>query len=154
MHTSKILVAHGNTRSLRATVDVLSEAGYDVIATPDGGDAFARFFEEEPGIVLCSAQLPGLSGVSFAAMVRSQAPDTQVVVLVDPEEPSSEPIEGIPTLIEPFSLASLRAVLPDLPESPPPLPADDPIRKSHHVECVRFSGFEALSARQLIARHR
>ncbi len=123
---ARVLVAHGNTKRLRSAVDLMREAGFEVIATPDGGDAFARFFEEEPGLVLCSAQLPGLSGVSFAAMIESQAPGTRVAILVDPEEPANlEGAANVPTIIEPLTLAALRAALPDLPERAPAPPVDD-----------------------------
>ncbi len=118
-NAGKVLIAHGNTKRLRSVVDLVRDAGFEVIATPDGGDAFARFFEEEPGIVLCSAQLPGLSGVSFAAMIASQAPATRVAILVDPDEPTS--LEGapqVPTITEPLTLEALRVALPDLPARP------------------------------------
>ncbi|MBC7794456.1 MAG: cyclic nucleotide-binding domain-containing protein, partial [Clostridia bacterium] len=125
---SKILIAHGNTRKLRAVVDILREAGFDVIATPDGGDAFARFFEEEPGTVLCSAQLPGLSGVSFAAMVRSQAPATHVAILVDPDAPAElAEAPGVSTILEPFSLGSLHALFPALEGRTPSEVIDDQV---------------------------
>ncbi|HSI06118.1 MAG TPA: cyclic nucleotide-binding domain-containing protein, partial [Myxococcota bacterium] len=122
----RVLVAHGNTKRLRSAVDLMREAGFEVIATPDGGDAFARFFEEEPGLVLCSAQLPGLSGVSFAAMIESQAPGTRVAILIDPEEPANlESAANVPTITEPLTLDGLRAAIPDLPERAPAPPTND-----------------------------
>jgi CRP-like cAMP-binding protein/TolA-binding protein len=124
-NSSKVLIAHGNTKKLRSAVDLMRDAGFEVIATPDGGDAFARFFEEEPGLVLCSAQLPGLSGVSFAAMIESQAPGTRVAILIDPEDPQDlTSAAQVPTITEPLTMAALRLALPDLPERPRPMPAD------------------------------
>ncbi|MEM6531300.1 MAG: cyclic nucleotide-binding domain-containing protein [Myxococcota bacterium] len=109
---TKVLVAHGSTRALKQAVQELQLAGCDVIATPDGGDAFARFFEDQPAAVICSANLPSLSGINFARMVRAQAPDTQVVIL------SKESIYDVPpgafVLGEPLSIADLRRILPGL----------------------------------------
>ncbi|MEO1170566.1 MAG: cyclic nucleotide-binding domain-containing protein, partial [Myxococcota bacterium] len=109
---TKVLVAHGSTRALKHAVQELQLAGCDVIATPDGGDAFARFFEDQPTAVICSANLPSLSGINFARMVRAQAPDTQVVIL------SKESIYDVPAgafvLGEPLAMADLRRVLPAL----------------------------------------
>ncbi|MEL6195964.1 MAG: cyclic nucleotide-binding domain-containing protein [Myxococcota bacterium] len=109
---TKVLVAHGSTRALKHAVQELQLAGCDVIATPDGGDAFARFFEDQPQAVICSASLPSLSGINFARMVRSQSPDTQVVIL------SEQSIYDVPNgafvLGEPLLMADLRRVLPNL----------------------------------------
>jgi len=70
----KVLIALGDPSQLNEAVEGLLGAGYEVVATPDGGDAFARFFEEEPDLVICSAALPVLDGRSFARMICSQAP--------------------------------------------------------------------------------
>lgn len=109
---TKVLVAHGSTHALKHAVQELQLAGCDVIATPDGGDAFARFFEDQPQAVICSASLPSLSGINFARMVRSQSPDTQVVIL------SEQSIYDVPNgafvLGEPLLMADLRRVLPNL----------------------------------------
>ncbi|MBN1962228.1 MAG: cyclic nucleotide-binding domain-containing protein [Deltaproteobacteria bacterium] len=80
---TKVLIAHGNTQRLKRAVAELQTRGFEVTATPDGGDAFARFFEDMPDLVICSEFLPGLSGVNFARMVRSQSPGTPVIILVD-----------------------------------------------------------------------
>lgn len=137
----RVLVAHGNTKRLRVAVDLMRDLGFEVIATPDGGDAFARFFEEQPAVVLCSAQLPGLSGVSFAAMVQSQAPATHVAILVDPEEPvDTTGAPGVPLITEPLTAQALGTALPNLPTPDPSVPADNAIVASSS------SGVFALAA--------
>lgn len=104
-----VLIAHGNTLHLRDGVEALQELGLEVTATPDGGDAFARFFEESPAVVVCSAVLPSLSGPNFARMVRSQSPETPVVILgeVDP----GEQLDGVHLLPDPLDVDRLRETL-------------------------------------------
>ena len=107
----KVLIAHGNTQRLKNAVSELHAAGFEVSAIPDGGDAFARFFEERPDIVICSAQLPSLAGANIARMVHSQSPETAVVLLIDGEHPETPP-EGVAVLPDPLTLPSLREALP------------------------------------------
>ncbi|MEO0811983.1 MAG: cyclic nucleotide-binding domain-containing protein, partial [Myxococcota bacterium] len=107
-----VLVAHGSTRALKKAVQELQLAGCDVIATPDGGDAFARFFEDAPAAVICSANLPSLSGINFARMVRSQSPETQVVILA--QESIYDVPSGAFVLGEPLHIEELRRILPAL----------------------------------------
>lgn len=109
---TKVLVAHGSTRALKQAVQELQLAGCDVIATPDGGDAFARFFEDAPAAVICSANLPSLSGINFARMVRSQSPETQVVILA--KESIYDVPNGAFVLGEPLHIDELRRILPGL----------------------------------------
>ena len=124
----RVLIAHGNTQRLKNAVAELHAAGFEVSATPDGGDAFARFFEERPDIVICSMQLPSLAGANIARMVHSQSPDTTVVLLTDAD--SEPPPEGVVTIADPLSLPALREALPqfafDTLEPPAPVPDSTP----------------------------
>src|SRR6478735_11491429 len=95
----KVLIAHGNTQRLKQAVGDLHAAGFDVVATPDGGDAFARFFEEAPDVVICSLVLPGLAGDNIARMVRSQSPGTEVVLLIEHEDQGKD--QGVNVVVEP-----------------------------------------------------
>jgi CRP-like cAMP-binding protein len=113
---AKVLLAHGDTHQLELAVQTLAAEGYEVVATPDGGDAFARFFEEDPDVVVASVVLPVLDGCSFAAMIRSQTPDVPVVLLT--AELPAEPAEGILYLEEPLDVEMLRALVPALQPRP------------------------------------
>jgi CRP-like cAMP-binding protein/CheY-like chemotaxis protein len=109
---AKILIAHGNTQQLERAVSILSAAGFEVVATPDGGDAFARFFEELPDLVICGENLPVLDGPSFGRMIHSQNPRLPVVLLVaDPEVADASEFL---ILKEPLSVDGLLALVPEI----------------------------------------
>ncbi len=120
----KVLISHGNIQRLKQAVADLHSAGFDVVATPDGGDAFARFFEENPEIVICSIVLPSLAGPNIARMVRSQSPETAVVLLV--ESPDEVVEEGVLKIVEPLTLAALRDGLPDIAFDAPTPVTEEP----------------------------
>ncbi len=124
----KVLIAHGNIHALKNAVSELHAAGFEVSATPDGGDAFARFFEERPDIVICSTELPSLAGANIARMVHSQSPETAVVLLTTGAHPEPPP-EGVAVLQDPLSLPALREALPqfafDTLSPPEPEKEDD-----------------------------
>ncbi len=106
---AKILIAHGDTAQLDQAVRDLMSAGYEVVATPDGGDAFARFFEEAPDLVVASESLPVLDGRSFFRMIRSQSPALPVVLLTQ-----GPPAGGdeFPALQEPLDVGALERAVP------------------------------------------
>ena len=110
--SAKVLIAHGDTHQLERAVRDLIAAGFEVVATPDGGDAFARFFEEDPDLVVCSAMLPVLDGRSFGRMIRSQSPDVPVVLLV--ADVAAETDGEFMCLQEPLDLAALSQLVPDV----------------------------------------
>lgn len=110
----RVLIAHGNTQRLKDAVTGLHGAGFDVTATPDGGDAFARFFEDQPDLVICSEQLPGLSGSSIARMVKSQSKNTPVVLLIEGLKPADPVFEGVAVLRDPLSLELLQEAVPEI----------------------------------------
>jgi CRP-like cAMP-binding protein/TolA-binding protein/CheY-like chemotaxis protein len=125
--SAKVLIAHGNTAHLKQAVADLQGSGFEVTATPDGGDAFARFFEDTPDVVITSEVLSGLSGTSFASMVRSQSPDTPVVLLLEDLNTELPPEAGeLIVLQNPLDIAAFCKALPDVAAraSLPPAPGE------------------------------
>ncbi|MEO0815376.1 MAG: response regulator, partial [Myxococcota bacterium] len=67
-----VLVADHEPVSLAALTEVLARRGFDVVATQDGGDALARFFEREPALIVAHQALPVLGGAQLCEQVKSQ----------------------------------------------------------------------------------
>lgn len=138
--STKVLIAHGSTQRLKRAVADLQAHGFEVAATPDGGDAFARFFEESPDVVLSSESLPGLSGVNFARMVRSQSPTTPLFLLVE-GEPGPE-LAGFQTLPDPLDVEALCRAIPDLIPVAPPAGLAAPARATTTVEVFTLAALK------------
>ncbi len=115
---TKVLIAHGDTQKLKRAVIDLGARGFDVAATPDGGDAFARFFEEAPELVITSEALPSLGGINFARMVRSQAPDLPVVLLTA-EASAADASQPFDVRRDPLDVEELCASYPKLAPARP-----------------------------------
>jgi CheY-like chemotaxis protein len=76
-----VLVADGDSTTLELVSAVLTRDGFEVVATPDGGDALSRFLESRPFLVLCAEALPSLRGSELCRQIKAQSPETRVVVL-------------------------------------------------------------------------
>ena len=122
---AKVLIAHGDTAELQRLVSAFAAEGLEPVATPDGGDAFARFFEEDPDLVVCSSGLPVLAGRNFLSMIQSQSPETRVVLL-EQETPPGVDLTHYPVLDEPVDVPALLALFPDLARGGEPVPATTP----------------------------
>lgn len=107
---TRVLIAHDDTQRLERAVAELEARGFDVVATPDGGDAYARFVEDPPDLVVCSEALPGLSGLNLARSVRAQSATTPVLMLV--AEPWVAEVEGVTIQPEPFDVEQLCTLFP------------------------------------------
>ncbi len=75
------LVADGDATTLELITAVLTRDGLTVIATPDGGDALARFHDRAPALVICAESLPGISGSELCRQIKAQRPEVRVVIL-------------------------------------------------------------------------
>ncbi|MFC1612059.1 response regulator transcription factor, partial [Myxococcota bacterium] len=76
-----VIVADADRTTLELVTAVLTRDGFDVLATPDGGDALARFFDASPCLVVCAEILPGISGFELCRQIKTQRADTRVVIL-------------------------------------------------------------------------
>jgi two-component system response regulator AtoC len=67
---------------LRQTVSlILTEEGYEVHASADGEDGFARALEVKPDIILCDVRMPRLGGLEFLERYR-EASGTAMVIMM------------------------------------------------------------------------
>lgn len=87
---SRILIADDSRTVRRVVVQSLEAEGHEVIAVPDGDEAFERIRESAPDLVLADVLMPGLNGYQLAEAVGAE-----------------EQLRGIPVLLlsgafEPF----------------------------------------------------
>lgn len=77
----RCLVADDHPALVQAVVDLLEEAGFEIVGTaPDGVQAVALARETEPDVALVDFRMPRLSGVALLAQLREAAPATRLVV--------------------------------------------------------------------------
>lgn len=81
MNKTRILLIDDDDSLRRVTEFTLQEAGYTVFCAKSGEEGLRRFVEDEPGIVITDIQMPGLSGYDVLRQVKSQRPETIVVVI-------------------------------------------------------------------------
>lgn len=79
---STILVVEDNALNLKLVRDVLTHAGYDVVAATTGEDGIRLAAEEHPDLVLMDLQLPGIDGVEALRRIRASADQKMPVVAV------------------------------------------------------------------------
>jgi len=79
----RVLLADNDQVTRHGISLVLVEAGLAVCAEADDADsAIERALQELPGVCLVSLELPG-GGLRAAAQIRSELPDTAVIMLAD-----------------------------------------------------------------------
>lgn len=76
-----ILLADSDATNLELINTVLVRNGFVVLATPDGGDALARFFESNPDIVICAETLHGLGAAQLCKQIKQTNPQIHVILL-------------------------------------------------------------------------
>ncbi|GAA1800803.1 response regulator transcription factor [Luedemannella flava] len=88
----------------------MTDEGYAVIATRQGGSAVEVARVNEPELLLLNADLPDVSGVEACRRIRSFS--EAYVILIGPDSDGSDRIEGFSAgaddyLVRPYSLAEL-----------------------------------------------
>ena len=91
MSLPRLLVADDHDMLREALVDLLGQAGFDVVAeAADGADAVALAKQLKPEVVLMDLRMPVLGGLDATRMIREALPATQVVLLTAFEGPALE----------------------------------------------------------------
>jgi DNA-binding NarL/FixJ family response regulator len=91
MSLPRLLVADDHDMLREALVDLLGQAGFDVVAeAADGADAVALAKQLKPDVVLMDLRMPVLGGLDATRMIREALPATQVVLLTAFEGPALE----------------------------------------------------------------
>ena len=73
--TKRILLCDDEAHILRAAEFKFKRAGYEVVCAGDGQEGWERIEEHRPDIVVTDCQMPRLSGLGLAELIR-QTPAT------------------------------------------------------------------------------
>src|SRR3974377_1332857 len=81
MKPKSILVVDDDESLRRVTQLQLEEAGPLVLAASNGTEALALIEEDPPALVVTDLKMPGLSGLELLNKIRSEHPETTVVMI-------------------------------------------------------------------------
>ena len=89
MSLPRLLVVDDHAMLREALIDLLRQAGFDVVGeAADGVDAVALCKELEPEVVLMDMRMPVLGGLDATRLIKDALPATQVVLLTAFESPA------------------------------------------------------------------
>lgn len=126
MSGARALLADHSPETAVACTRMLTDEGFAVIATRQGGSAVEIARVNEPELMLISADLPDLHGVEACRRIRAFS--DAYVILIGSAGSEADRIEGFSAgaddyLLRPFSLAELALRIRALRRRPRPLPA-------------------------------
>jgi len=116
---ARILVVEDEAPMRTALADSLGDAGYRVITAADGDEGFRRAIAESPDLLLLDIMMPGRSGFSVCAELRSVGMASPVLMLTAKGQVEDR-VAGLDAgaddyLVKPFNnrelLARVRALL-------------------------------------------
>jgi DNA-binding NarL/FixJ family response regulator len=82
MNRPRLLVVDDHEMLRKALVDLLVQAGFEVVGEgADGADAVAMAKQLEPDVVLMDLRMPVLGGLDATRLIKDACPATQVVLL-------------------------------------------------------------------------
>jgi two-component system response regulator AtoC len=79
--TAHVLVADDEPLIRQSIRGVLGQEGYEVVLAASGAEAWARFHEDRPDIVVLDLVLGDADGIDLLRRIRAEAPDTKVVLM-------------------------------------------------------------------------
>ena len=106
---TRIVVADDDKDILELVVFKLTQAGYDVVAVPDGVAALAAIEANPPRLAILDVMMPGLSGMDVLRKVRANAAikDLDIILLTarsrDSDVDAGFAIGASDYVIKPFS---------------------------------------------------
>ena len=78
----RILIADADADTRALYEDLLTLAGYEVVAAIDGRDALVKAFSEQPMLVITETHLPIIDGFSLCGLLRRDSATRRVPILV------------------------------------------------------------------------
>lgn len=92
--TTSILLAEDNPAIRRSVAEFLMKNGHYVIEAADGVEAVDLFRKFQPNLVISDLRMPGLNGLQFLKIVRTESPDIPFII-VSGEGTMDDAIEGL-----------------------------------------------------------
>lgn len=86
----RILVADDNNDIAETMAEILRMEGHEVYLAFDGHQAFERFQELQPDVVLLDIGMPGLRGDEVARLIRAQSDTVRLVAITGWGQPSDK----------------------------------------------------------------
>ena len=77
----KVLLIDDDDSLRRVTEYSLHSAGFQVLSAADGKQGLASFRSDSPQVVITDIQMPGLSGYDVLQQIKSERPETIVIVV-------------------------------------------------------------------------
>ena len=81
MPKHKILVIDDEKPTLGMFLLFLKAYGYEVLLAENGSQGLEIFEAESPAIVFTDVKMPGMDGIEVLDRIKSQAPETEVIVI-------------------------------------------------------------------------
>lgn len=111
-HGERILVVDDESTLRELTLHTLERHGYRVIVASSPREALNLMQNEIPiDLVLTDLMMPGASGQSLIAELRSAAPTVRIIAMSGLDRRDSDPSLGVPFLLKPFSSRALLEAL-------------------------------------------
>ena len=109
------VVVDGDRAECSRASRILGDAGYEVISAIDGRAALRQVFgsNEQPCLLVCVIELPGMSGIELAARMSAARPGIQVLLTssdpaaVERARRHTPLVRGV--LLKPYTTDELRA---------------------------------------------
>lgn len=116
---SCILIAEDDPHILRVISLWLSRQGHEIIETRNGNDAWARFQEHQPEILLTDVNMPGMDGLALLDLVLASPGKLRGVVVLTNRHDHAEIRErlsaaAVHVLPKPFSPSGLSELIQSL----------------------------------------
>lgn len=77
----KVLLVEDDDVQRELLKEILSEAGFKVLTSSTAEGALSLLSRENPGVVVTDVRLPGMDGITFLKKVKSEFPETEVIVI-------------------------------------------------------------------------
>ncbi len=78
---AKILVVDDDSIARPVAVNLLTQAGYQVIEAENGIQAVSKYEDERPDLVLMDISMPRMDGLNALVAIRRKYPKAQVVMV-------------------------------------------------------------------------